>query len=298
MSFKDFSDYDIDFNRLDVKLKNSDDQKKYYNKWMQKYSNFFKCNEKDLIAIEWDLRCHKALHEIFSSATFFIEAKKDLEMKCFSSYYFCLYYSLFHAIYSSIFLDVDSNINKLLGVTHRNIINIFISAFGNTKSDIMTKDIGVLFTDLKYRREYYSYVTPFNNLFNYSEDLEKLTQILLDCYQLTSFHSLMIEKSYNKNIGQVVKYTNIDIDEKYKFYELFNKLFSKKGVDEKNKLDSSCEFLKGELMRYGFKPAYISLDLPHKFDEFHTYDRFYDGDSNEYALKILDIWSFVYEALA
>lgn len=78
-------------------------------------------------------------------------------MKCFSSYYFCLYYSLFHAIYSSIFLDADSNIDKLLSVTHRNIINIFISAFGNSKADIMTKDIADLFVDLKYRREYYSY---------------------------------------------------------------------------------------------------------------------------------------------
>ena len=295
MSFQNFSNYRFAFNRLDSKLASPDAQKRYYNKWMQKYATIFKGEEKVSVAVEWDLRCRKALREIFSSATFFIEAKKDLEMKCFSSYYFCLYYSLFHAIYSSIFLDADSNIDKLLSVTHRNIINIFISAFGNSKADIMTKDIADLFVDLKYRREYYSYVTPFNNLFDYEEDLEKLEQILLDCYQLTSFHSLMIEKSYQKNIGKVTRFTNAD--EIYEFDELFHRLFSKKNETGKSRLDSSCEFLRGELLQYGFKPEYIALDLDHQFDEFHTYDGFYHGDSNKEALKITDIWTFVVSAL-
>ena len=178
-------------------------------------------------------------------------------------------------------MDADSNIDKLLSVTHRNIINIFISAFGNSKADIMTKDIADLFVDLKYRREYYSYVTPFNNLFDYEEDLKKLEQILLDCYQLTSFHSLMIEKSYQKNIGKVTRFTNAD-----EIYET-----------GKSRLDSSCEFLRGELLQYGFKPEYIALDLDHQFDEFHTYDGFYHGDSNKEALKITDIWTFVVSAL-
>lgn len=216
-------------------------------------------------------------------------------MKCFSSYYFCLYYSLFHAIYSSVFLDVNSDINSLLNITHRNIINIFISAFGNSKSDIMTREIETLFVNLKYRSEYYSYVTPFNNIFNYEEDLKILREILLDCYQLTSFHSLMIEKSYCKNIGKITKFTNED--EVYEFDVLFHNLFSKKDEVGKNKLDSSCEFLRGELLQYGFKPEYISLDLEHQFDEFHTYDGFYAGDNNKDALKISDIWLFVAEAL-
>lgn len=160
---------------------------------------------------------------------------------------------------------------------------------------IMTKDIADLFVDLKYRREYYSYVTPFNNLFDYEEDLKKLEQILLDCYQLTSFHSLMIEKSYQKNIGKVTRFTNAD--EIYEFDELFHRLFSKKNETGKSRLDSSCEFLRGELLQYGFKPEYIALDLDHQFDEFHTYDGFYHGDSNKEALKITDIWTFVVSAL-
>ncbi len=295
MSFTDFSSYRFGFDRLDVKMDNLDLQKKYYNRWMQKYAEVFKREPTSFTAIEWDLRCKKALREIFSSATFFVEAKKNLEMRCFSSYYFCLYYSLFHAIYSSIFLDADSAINKLFDVTHRNIINIFISAYGNTKSDILSKDIADLFADLKYRREYYSYVTPFNNLFHYEEDLERLRQVLLDCYQLTSFHSLMVEKSYNKNIGVVTKFSNAD--EVYEFDQLFHKLFSKNDDSGKGKLDSSCEFLRAELLQYGFKPEYISLDLDHQFDEFHTYDGFYSGGDAKNALKTTDIWSFVAEAL-
>lgn len=295
MSFNDFSDYVFEFDRLDAKLQNPDIQKKYYNRWMKKYAEIFKSEGITLVVIEWELRCRKALREIFSSATFFIEATKNLEMRCFSSYYFCLYYSLFHAIYSSIFLDVESDINKLLNITHKNIIKIFLSAYGNTKSDIMTSDVKELFISLKYRREYYSYVTPFNNLFNYEEDLKKLKEVLLDCYQLTSFHSLLIEKSYHKNVAKVTKFTNTD--EVYEFYELFNRLFSKEDEKGKNKLDPSCEFLREEFLQYGFSPQYIALDLDHQFDEFHTYDGFYDDNSNKDALNASDIWSFVASAL-
>lgn len=295
MSFNDFSNYIFGFNRLDEKLDNVNDQTKYYNKWMKKYANIFKCEEQCLNAIEWDLRCRKALREIFSSATFFIESKKTLEMRCFASYYFCLYYSLFHATYANIFLDVESDINKLLNITHSNIINIFISAFGNSKYDIMSKDIGDLFLDFKYKREYYSYVTPFNNIFDYEEDLEKLRCTLLECYQLSSFHSLMIEKSYDKNIGDIARCTNID--EIYAFDKLFNNLFSKKNKHGISELDSSCEFLRAELLQYGFRPEYIALDLDHQYDEIHTYDGFYDIEGNKNALNAWDIWSFVAEAL-
>ena len=83
MSFQNFSNYRFAFNRLDSKLASPDAQKRYYNKCMQKYATIFKGEEKVSVAVEWDLRCRKALREIFSSATFFIEAKKDLEMKCF-----------------------------------------------------------------------------------------------------------------------------------------------------------------------------------------------------------------------
>lgn len=62
-------------------------------------------------------------------------------------------------------------------------------------------------------------------------------------------------------------------------------------------MDSSCKFLRRELLDYGFKPEYIALDLEHQFDEFHSYDGFYNSDSNKDALKVMDIWSFITNAL-
>ena len=89
MAFRDYSKYLFGFGALDLKMSDIIEQKKYYNRWMQKYSAVFNGDD-NFQGIEWDLRCKKALREIFSSATFFMEAKKNLEMGCFSSYYLLL----------------------------------------------------------------------------------------------------------------------------------------------------------------------------------------------------------------
>ena len=88
MSFKRFSKYCFSFSSLDSNMSNLKDQEAYYNRWMQKYSTIFS-SVNDFIAVEWDLRCRKALREMFSSAILYTEGKKNLEMCCFSSYYFC-----------------------------------------------------------------------------------------------------------------------------------------------------------------------------------------------------------------
>lgn len=296
MSFNDFSSYRFDFDRLDAKLQNADDQKKYHSRWMEKYAGVFKNRENNFVAVEWTLRSKKAMRSIFSSATFLIEAKKNLEMKCFSSYYFCLYYSLFHATYSCVFLDSETRVDKLFSMTHSKLIKIFASSFANSNADIATRYTLDLFLELKHKREIYSYMTPFNNLFDYGEDLEKLERILLECYQLTSFQSLMIEKSYRKNIGKVIKLA--DIDELDAFNKLFHNFFSVHDVDGDSLLDPSSKNLRNKLLKYGFAPEYIALDLDHQFDEFHTYDGFcQEYDNSEYALEVLDIWSLIARAL-
>lgn len=295
MSFSEYSSYRFQFDRLDNRLQDTKVQKKYYDKWMKKYSELFKTEEKFSISMEWDLRCRKSLREIFSSATFFQEAKKNLENRCFSSYYFCLYYSLFHAIYACIFLDTECKISQLLEVTHKNIINLFISAYGNTTKDIMSREVKELFENLKYRREYYSYVTPFNNLFNYTNDFTTLEPILLDCYQLAAMHSLFVDNSYDKQIHSVQKLDSAE--DAHTFNTLFNNFFSKRNSNETTKLDPSSEFMRAEMIEFGFKPEYIALDLDHQYDEFHTYDGFYDGAKSEKPLNVTDIWSFVAQAL-
>ena len=285
MAFQDFSRYIFGFSALDTKMPDIIDQRKYYDRWMCKYSYIFSSDD-NFHGIEWDLRCRKTLREIFSSATFFMEAKKNLEMGCFSSYYFCLYYSLFHALYAIIFLDVNSSMEKLLDITHKSIINTFVGTFANSKSDILSTDVKEEFCELKYKREYYSYVTPFNNIFNYSEDIQQLEKILVQCYQLGSFHSLMVENAYKKKKAKAtILRSNEEMNH---FFELFERLFSKKDDIGKNKLDSSSLFLRAELLQCGFRPAYIALDLEHQMDEFHTYDHFYEGIS-EQSLRITDM---------
>ena len=74
MSFNDYSSYGFQFDRLDNHLQDTNAQKKYYDKWMKKYSEVFKSEENLLIAMEWDLRCRKSLREIFFSATLYQEA--------------------------------------------------------------------------------------------------------------------------------------------------------------------------------------------------------------------------------
>lgn len=293
MSFGRFSPYVFSFYSLDENMPVEQEQEKYYTRWMKKYSTIFK-TEDNFVAIEWDLRCRKALREIFSSATFYVEGKKNLEMGCFSSYYFCLYYSLFHAIKSVLFFDNNSSIPQLLDKTHSSTIDTFVGVFANSSKDILSKEIKQQFNDLKYRREYYSYVTPFNNIFNHTEDLSDLKETLIQCYQLCSFHSILVEISYKKHNKGVTKFQNEC--EIYEFNKLFDMLFSKIESTDRIILDTASKFLKNEYLEYGFRPEHIPLDLEHQFDEFHGYDNFERG-LNEHALRITDIWAFLIQAL-
>ena len=74
-------------------------------------------------------------------------------------------------------------------------------------------------------------------------------------------------------------------------------LFGKKDLNGKYALDYSCKNMMEELLACGCKPENIAIDLDHQFDEFHTYDSYYEDTDNEYALNIGDIWDFIYEAL-
>jgi len=297
-SFKDFSNYKFEFIRLDKKITKKCTPAAYYQRWMEKYAKIFKSDFSNLCGIEWDLRCKKALREVFASSTFYVEAKKGLRMRCYASYYFCLYYSLFHAIYAVILFDTNTAFSSFVDITHSNLINIFVSNFANSKKDVLSKSVKQQFYNLKYRREYYSYVTPINNLFNYEEDLQDLKETVQDCFQLASFHSLMVENSYNKNVKSIINFTNSE--EVYEFQDMFEKLFAKRNKEGKRfNIDPAVENYRNEMLTYGCRPDYFALDLEHQYDELHTYDGFYDekDEKSEEAVMASEIFSFVYEAI-
>ena len=291
-SFNQFSPYTAKFSRLDQRITDEAAQQKYYNRWMLKYSKLFSKDD-DFPVLEWDLRCRKALREIFSSATFLAEAKVNLKMNCYSSYYFCIYYSLFHALYAALFLDTETELDKLFEVNHSNLITRFISAYGNTKDDIMDKHTAEMFKHLKYQREYYSYSTPFNNLFDRNSELDSVHNTILTCFQLAAFHSLMLEKSCRKHSNGI---TRITAYYKSRFDAIFPQLFAKADEEGNIRFDDSALNMRAEIMRDGVMPEYILIDLEHHFDEFHTYDSF-GADNPENALKIADIWKDISDAL-
>ena len=150
-----------------------------------------------------------------------------------------------------------------------------------------------LFKQLKYQREYYSYFTPLNNLFAPADELDLLHNTILDCYQLVAFHSLMLHKSSRKHSNGIARITT---DCKEQFDTIFAKLFAKADEEGNLQFDDSAANVKAEITRHGAMPEYVLLDLDHQFDEFHTYDSFYN-DNNENMLQISDIWKELGTAL-
>ena len=66
MSFKRFTNYAmINFDIIDKVYPTNQLQEKYYNRFMQKYSKIFKTDAMS-VKIEWSIRLHKTLKEIFT----------------------------------------------------------------------------------------------------------------------------------------------------------------------------------------------------------------------------------------
>ena len=108
---------------------------------------------------EWIIRYYKAIWEMYSSSSIFVESKLHLNNNCFISYYFCLYYSLFHAMNALIYLNPNTPIKTVFRVSHHKLKNVFKSEFCNSKS-IFDNTTIELFENLKFKREYFSYNAP------------------------------------------------------------------------------------------------------------------------------------------
>ncbi len=154
-------------------------------------------------------------------------------------------------------------------------------------------DIDAIVKKYRYRREYFSYCTPFNNIFNFEHDLAEVEQIILDYMQLTSFHSLMLSNSFNNTKLKIVK-LNAGANAQF-FWELIEKLFTKVNEVGKTVRDSAINNFISESFRDGCRPEYIALDLDYQSDELHTYD--WGHDIKDGGLKAADVYSVVYRAV-
>jgi hypothetical protein len=62
--------------------------------------------------IKWDLRLHRSLKGLFASAACYLESRIAHAGQNWTSYYFLLYYSLFHAFLSNVLLAPEEEFNK------------------------------------------------------------------------------------------------------------------------------------------------------------------------------------------
>ncbi|EOU2050039.1 MAG: hypothetical protein E6610_03895 [Clostridium perfringens] len=292
MSFESINEYGCNFNNIREKLTDSRKEDIYYQKWMKNYSELFNRNDSFEI-IEWKAREWRAIKEIYASAILYKESEFALKNRCMASYYFSLYYSLFHAMLSSICLDTNITLEKIIDINHSKVGKQFKNTYCNGKGAILTDDIYILFNKFKYLREYYSYTPPMNMPLydsNYSESLRKY---IIQCFQLTNLQSLILEKSFLKKC----KSDKIDTPEKY--YHLicsFKRLVSKPSIEKDDYiLDQADKNVMREIAKYGIEFNFISNQLDYTFDEFRSYDGSCKFFNCPKGIDSQSIYAFIYD---
>lgn len=219
MDFKNTKSYSNNFESLILNMPSLNDQQQYCNRWLKHYADIIKNSDK-IGFIDWEIRSWKSIKEIYASAIFYKEAEYAYANRCMSSYYFLLYYSLFHAMWSTLCYSVNINIETLLQLTHQNLGNSFKNTFCTGNNAIVKEEIYTTFTQLKLLREYYSYTPPLNLSLYKEEYIKKLDECLTQCFQLSNLHSFLLEKSFQKH-GCIQKISTSN--EREYFLEMFKK---------------------------------------------------------------------------
>lgn len=297
MAFQDLSEYvNVNFDRLDKFIPDTVKQKQYYQIQYNHYNKLFKASN-DLAILLWDIRLQKALKEVFTSASFYIESLFCMQNNYLNSYFYLSYYSLFHAILSVLYLEPSLQIKDVFQIGHEKAINQFCSFYCKGKKQIMSDEIQKEFSLLRYYREYYSYSMPFNEFFSEIEGLKRpddfLRERLMHCFQIASLLSNIMEKAsrkYNDGIGNITSGNYKD------FNEWFDKISGKPNpLNEKEYLlNFSDKLFKGHFLSgRGGQIWCFAIHLEHFHDEFNTYSSPYRNP--ELAVKTI---RFVYEALS
>lgn len=293
MGFESINKYTIgNFSNIKEKLISEKEQDKYCQKWLENYSRIFK-NSNSLEIIEWRVREWRAIKEIYASAILFEEAKFALKNRCMASYYFSLYYSLFHAMLSSICLDNTITLDQISDINHSKLVNQFKNTYCHGKNAILSEDIYTIFNKFKYLREYYSYIPPLNMSLYEDTHSDSIKELITKCYQITNLQSLILEKSSRH--CNIIK---IDSDEKYeRVMNSFIKLVSKPNIDNKYVFDEADKNIISETLRDGAGFQFIALQLDHTFDEFRCYNGSGQFFGSENGIKTGSIYSFIYESI-
>ncbi len=298
MAFERFSKYcNTNFGLLNGNMLDEKNQQMYYERWMRRYAELFKDNNEKII-IEWDLRIRKAMKEVLTSASFYVESTCTYKSNCFSASYYLMYYSLFHAMLSSLWLDNEQTIDNLVVINHSKVANCFFNNFCKPNQLLISNEIRDLWEDLRFLREYYSYNMPLNDMFDETLDIEKpsvkLKNNITQCFQVTSLHSIMLENSFKKH-SRTVKIN----DENWVFFwNLHEKVNGKKHPKKQTYLlDPADKYARSELIQYACGIECITSDIEHYFDEFRGYHGVVETEPDPKVFDVCDIWKLVWDSI-
>ena len=295
MYFSEKSNYILGkYDSLENILIDDTEQKNYYQKWMGNYALLFK-GSNELEIIEWRIREWRAIKEIYAAAIMYKEAEVAISHRCTSSYYFLMYYSLFHGLLSAICYDTNIKLAQIININHSKLGNLFRSTYCSGRYKIIADKIYEDFKKFKFLREYYSYTPPLNDSMYSEEHLISLDNHLSECFQLTNLHSLMFEKSYRKH-AKDIRWTYDQI--KY-FRMWFMDAIAKKDIENNSKvnLDPADENILHETIRDGIGFQFIALQLDHTYDEFRLYDGASDFYSEIDGIGSSSIYSYIYDKI-
>ena len=81
-------------------------------------------------------------------------------------------------------------------ISHYKLKNIFKSDFCNSKG-IFDNSVIKLFEDLKFKREYFSYSSPMNMVYDsWEKDINVVKDMLCRIYQVLALHSSIAKKEF------------------------------------------------------------------------------------------------------
>ena len=258
MSFNDYyNDFGYGFNTtyIDGCISDIEGQESYCKTWINKFEKLFSSATPDEMG-EWFIRSTKSIWEMYASATMLTEARCSLSNNCYVSYYFCLYYALFHAIWSLLYMTPEIELAKLYRVTHSALINKFME-YHTGKEGMFSIAAVEQFENLKYKREYYSYNSPLNLVFPDSEDeLRKTNDLILSIFQTVELHSFMANTNSK---GYEAADLKDHISFHYKFIQFFSNVNVPELLTERDALRKKRESRQASYRRYDEKKKKLIL---------------------------------------
>jgi len=271
MAFENYVKNYANFNRLNKRITDDGEQKKYVDLWKSRYAAHFKTNAPEEVFL-WNIRVHKSFKEIFSASSMYEESLVAKESCSWTSFYFLSYYSLFHAFLACVYFLPNESLKNLSEITHSKLLNIFKANFCKEKPYIIDESVCDIFSLLKYLREYYSYHMPPNQfLYEHKDNIKPdivLPEYLKSCFQLASLLSDVVggvSDKYHTVILDRSKYYN-DVKE---WYCMVNG--RKHPATNQYLLHHVDEARIKEIFEYP-APIPFVLDFEHYSDEFGMYD--------------------------